>query len=197
MTTDDPNAIRSNIEATRGELGRDVDALADKVSPSKAVHRQTDKMKGAVRRMSDKVMGTASDVGDSVSETASDITDDVSELPHRAAKKAEGNPLAVGLIAFGVGWLASSLIPASSQEKEMGSAIKESAQPLVKEAKDAAKNVAEDLKEPASEAVDNVKQSAEEAAQEVKSEASSAASDVKDDATEAKHAVQDPSQSQG
>lgn len=110
--------------------------------------------------------------------------------------KAEGNPLAVGLIAFGVGWLAASLIPASSAEKEAGAAIKETAQPLVHEVTDAAKDMAQNLKEPAQDAVENVKQSAQDAAEEVKSEASSAASDMKAEANDAKHSVQDASQNQ-
>ena len=33
--SDSPDEIRANIERTRSELGSDVDALADKVNPSK------------------------------------------------------------------------------------------------------------------------------------------------------------------
>ncbi|TFD05905.1 DUF3618 domain-containing protein [Cryobacterium sp. TMT1-2-2] len=42
-----PDQIRSDIERTRRELGGDVDALADKVTPSKIIQRQTDKVKSA------------------------------------------------------------------------------------------------------------------------------------------------------
>ncbi len=38
--SDSPEAIRADIERTRAELGLDVDALADKVNPSKVVDRQ-------------------------------------------------------------------------------------------------------------------------------------------------------------
>ena len=44
-----PDAIRADIEQTRRELGTDVDALADKVSPSKIIDRQTDKVEGGLR----------------------------------------------------------------------------------------------------------------------------------------------------
>jgi len=44
--SDDPEVIRANIEATRQNLSSDVDALADKVTPSKIVDRQADKVKG-------------------------------------------------------------------------------------------------------------------------------------------------------
>jgi len=54
--SDSPDAIRADIEQTRRELGSDVDALADKVSPSKIVDRQADKVKnmfGSVRERVD------------------------------------------------------------------------------------------------------------------------------------------------
>ena len=42
--SDDPDVIRADIEATRSQLSGDVDALADKVTPSKIVHRETRKV---------------------------------------------------------------------------------------------------------------------------------------------------------
>ena len=58
----DPEVIREEIERTRQELGDDVDALADKVNPTKIAQRQTDKVKGALGNVKDRVMGTAGDV---------------------------------------------------------------------------------------------------------------------------------------
>ena len=46
--SENPDAIRADIEATRERLGTNVDAVADKVTPSNIVHRQTDKVKEAV-----------------------------------------------------------------------------------------------------------------------------------------------------
>src|SRR5687768_333929 len=100
-----PDAIRADIEQTRNELGADVDALADKVTPSKIVDRQVDKVKGGFRSVRERVMGAADDAGSGVG----DVKDKV-------ISKAEGNPLAVGLIAFGAGLLVASLIPASAKE---------------------------------------------------------------------------------
>jgi gas vesicle protein len=61
--SDNPDAIRSDIEATRARLGTNVDAVADKVTPSNIVHRQTDKVtesvKGAVSGVKEKIMGAA------------------------------------------------------------------------------------------------------------------------------------------
>ena len=37
--SDDPEVIRRDIEATRADLSRDVDALTEKVSPARVVER--------------------------------------------------------------------------------------------------------------------------------------------------------------
>jgi gas vesicle protein len=57
--SENPDAIRADIEATRARLGTNVDAVADKVTPSNIVHRQTDKLKDAVTGVKEKVMGAA------------------------------------------------------------------------------------------------------------------------------------------
>ena len=59
-----PDEIRADIERTRAELGQDVDALADKVTPSKIAERQTRKVRRALTSVKDRVMGVASDIGD-------------------------------------------------------------------------------------------------------------------------------------
>jgi gas vesicle protein len=66
--SDNPDAIRSDIEATRARLGTNVDAVADKVTPSNIVHRQTDKVKDAVSGVKENIMGAA----DSATSTVQD-----------------------------------------------------------------------------------------------------------------------------
>ncbi|RJT91196.1 DUF3618 domain-containing protein [Cryobacterium melibiosiphilum] len=167
----DPDQIRREIERTRRELGSDVDALADKVTPSKIMQRQTGKIRNALGSVSDRVMGSASQASDAVG-----------ELPHTAAAQAKGNPMAVGLIAFGVGWLAASLVPATASEQRMAAQIKDAAAPLVDEAVGAAKSVGESLKEPAQNAATAVKDAATEAVDTVKGEAVDAKDAVTDQA---------------
>ena len=58
-----PDAIRADIEATRARLGTNVDAVADKVTPSNIVQRQTDKVKDAVFGAKEKGMGAADHAG--------------------------------------------------------------------------------------------------------------------------------------
>jgi len=188
--SNEADQIRAEIERTRSELGSDVDALADKVTPSKIVHRQGDKLKGALGSVKDQVMGVAGDVRDTVSDATSSAGAGVAHAPDKAIAKAKGNPLAVGLIAFGVGALVASLIPASEKEKEIATSVKDKAEPVIAQATEAAKDVAEHLKEPAQQAAASVKDAATEAVDTVKSEASAAAEDVTDSAKHAKDDVQ-------
>src|SRR5688500_12855407 len=168
VRSDDPDEIRNDIERTRRELGQDVDALADKVNPAKAMERQTDKVRRAATRMKDRVMGTASDVVDSTQ-------DAVADAPRKVASATQGNPIAVGLIAFGVGLLAASLIPASRAEQQAAEKVKDAAAPLVDEAKDVAMESADHLREPAKEAAEAVKDRAKEGVETVKDEGQDAA----------------------
>lgn len=180
--SDSPDQIRADIERTREELGMDVDALADKVTPSKIAQRQADKALGAFSAVRERVMGVADDAASS----ASDLAHQAGHAAGHAKSKAEGSPLAVGLIAFGAGLLISSLIPASRKEKVMAEQVKDAAQPLVDEMTDVAKEVAEDLKEPAQAAVAAVQGRASEAVDAVKNEAADATDTVKGQAQQAK-----------
>jgi hypothetical protein len=182
--SENPDQIRADIERTRNELSIDVDAVADKVTPAKVAQRQTDKVRGALSNVKDSVLGSASDaranVGDAVSGTAGG-----------AKAKAKGNPVGLGLVAFGAGLLIASLIPASDKEKELASTVKDKAQPLVEKATDAAKDVASELKEPAQQAAQSVASTATDSAETVKSEAQSTAQDVQGSAQDAKQAIQE------
>ncbi|GAA3289963.1 DUF3618 domain-containing protein [Arthrobacter citreus] len=194
--SENPDAIRADIEETRRRLGSNVDAVADKVTPSHIVQRQTDKLKDAVSGVKDKVMGAADSMTDKVQSGTGSASDGVSragsavgEAPQKLTAKAQGNPIAAGLIAFGAGLLAASLIPASEKECVAADNIKTAAEPLTTQVTDTAKEMAQGLKEPAQEAMENVKATATEAAQNVKQEGQGAAGDVKSKATDAQDNV--------
>ncbi|PWC03245.1 DUF3618 domain-containing protein [Agromyces badenianii] len=182
-----PDEIRDDIERTRAEFGQDVDALADKVSPSKMAERQTRRMRNAVTSLKDRVMGAASSATDSAQDMIGGAGDAVADSPHKLASTTRGNPIAVGLIAFGVGWLAASLVPASKVERDAAEHAKDAAAPLVGQVKDIAAETADHLREPAKDAADAVKDRAAEAVDTVREEGESAAADVKN---EAKHTAQ-------
>ncbi|MDR6988700.1 gas vesicle protein [Paenarthrobacter nitroguajacolicus] len=191
--TQNPDALRADIEETRRRLSTNVDAVADKVTPSHIVNRRVDKIKTAVFGARDDVSNAAGNAahrtGDTVSGIAGNVSDAVSDLgdaPQVITRKAQGSPIAAGLIAFGAGLLVSSLFPASEKEREAAQAVKDAAQPLTDELSHAAQEVAEHLREPAQDALQNVKDSATDAAATVKEEGQAAAADVQDRAGTAK-----------
>lgn len=189
--SESPEAIRADIERTRIDLSQDVDALADKVNPSKIADRQTAKIKGAFTSVRDRVMGTADDARSTVSAAASDVATTASDVAHTSKAKAEGSPLAVGLIAFGAGLLVAALIPASGREQGLAAAVKDKAQPVVDEVVDAVKHTASELQQPAQDAVAAVGDRAREASETIKTEAADAASSVQDRASQAQGTVRE------
>jgi hypothetical protein len=56
------------------------------------------------------------------------------QAPRRAKRKTQGNPLAAGVIAFGLGMLVSSLIPSSEKEREAVSQLQENLEPVKEKA---------------------------------------------------------------
>jgi gas vesicle protein len=197
MTNNDPDAIRADIERTRGDLSRDVNALGEAVSPGNVARRQVDKVgdavSGAAISMKERVMGTADDVGGAAGDMSSAVGDRASDATHLARRKTRGNPLAAGLIALGAGWLLGSLLPASEKEREAATAVKEKAQPVMDEAQSVAKQAAQNLKEPARESMESVKATASDAVETVKDEGRSAAENVKDSAKDAGRTVREQS----
>ncbi|MFG3715268.1 DUF3618 domain-containing protein [Micromonospora sp. NPDC047730] len=214
MSTD-PDQIRREIEATRSNLSSDVDALAYKVSPARIVDDRKQRARNALQNVRDKVMGTASDLGHSTKHSAHSVGDRASSAasavsdrahsaastvgdaahraPHAIRRKSEGNPLAAGLIAFGVGWLASSLIPATRREQQVATQVKEKAGEhagVVKEKLgEVAGELKEELREPAQHATESVRSTAQEAVHAVKDDTRSAAQDVKDQAQQSREQV--------
>ena len=177
--TNNPDEIRRDIEDTRSRLSSDVNALTETVSPSNVARRQVDKVAGVATSLKDRVMGTADDLRSTGAEAASSVGQAPGAAADKARSKAQGNPLAAGLIALGAGWLVGSMMPASEKEKRAASSLKEHAQPLVEEAKSVAQETAEGLREPAKQAAESVKETATEAKENVTQEGRSTAEDIK------------------
>ncbi len=189
-TSDDPEVIRADIERTRSELSRDVNALGESVTPGHVARRGADKVKDRAVGLKDQIMGSASDAGHATSDGASSMASSVGDTAHGAAstvkRQARGNPLAAGLVALGAGWLLGSLLPASNKEAQVAEAVKDRAAPVLDEAQSTVKQMAQEsvehLKEPAQDAVQTVKDRAQDSVQTVKEEGSSAAQDVTESA---------------
>ena len=125
---------------------------------------------GTLGDRADAVKGKASGALGSAQDRAAGALDTVSDAPAQVQRKARGNPLAAGLIAFGIGYLISSAIPSSEKEQQAASRLQEKAAPLKEKVSEAAGDLADRLREPAQEAAASVKSAATDAVANVKDE---------------------------
>jgi hypothetical protein len=216
MSTD-PDQIRGEIDQTQQELRADVDALTEKISPPRIAQRRVQRTRMAFTNMKGKIMGSTSDayqtagsassgVGETVSAkasaardtaaaTASAAVDTARSAPDMVRRRTEGNPLAVGLIAFGAGWLLSSLLPASTPDQQVATQVKdfatEQGRPVASQLGEAGQQAAGQLRESAQQRAESVRQTAADAASTVAGEAQAAASDVTGQAQQAAGQVSD------
>jgi hypothetical protein len=192
-----PEQIQRDIERTRASLSADVNRLNEKVSPSRVVGRRVDRIKGTATSVKDRVMGSPEDgtglraAGDSVSSgassakgaissAASSVGDAASAAPQTVRRQTQGNPLAAGVIAFGIGWLLSSLPPATQREQDVAELAEDKAKELAEPLKEMTQEVAGNLQEPLQHSVEQVKSTATDAAAQTAEQAKSAAADVKE-----------------
>jgi len=177
-----PDHLRTQADVTRENLSRNVDALADKVSPSAIVGRSKASVRTRFARVRDAVMGTAEQATSTtrevtrsamqgVAETGSSMTDAVQQAPHQLERTAQGSPLAAGLVAFGAGVIVSALFPASQPEQQTATRLKESTAPALSEIGDRARAAAMDAK-------DELQPAAKDAAARIKETASGAADET-------------------
>jgi cell division septum initiation protein DivIVA len=206
--TSDPDQIRGDIEQTQQNLSANIDALAEKVSPSRIVERRVEQTRSAMTSVKDRIMGSAAETTSTVSGTASSAAasakdtlaakassaaDMASSAPEQARQRTRGNPLAAGLVAFGAGWLLSSLLPATEPEQQAAAQVKdlamEKGRPVAQDLGQAGQEAAQSLRESAQQRVQSVKETATDAASTVAGEAQSQASDVTSHAQEARNRI--------
>ena len=193
-----PEELKHEVDDTRARLAHNVDRLADKAAPRKVARRKAGHAQHRLTVLKERVMGsadqttgappqqkaqdlarsarsTAAEAGDSVRRTADQVGQSVHEAPEQVARRTQGNPLAAGIIAFGAGMLAATLLPVSDAEERAGSQLREHSDELLGPARQTAQEAAQDLKEgmrrPATEALESVKSTAREAAEATKQQA--------------------------
>jgi gas vesicle protein len=144
----------------------------------------------AASRAAGAAQDTAATAAGAVRDAAATAAERLQQTPQVIRQQARGNPLAAGLIAFGAGWLVSSLLPASRREQDLADQAKQQAQQVAQEkvapvASQVTGEVRENLREPAQQAVESVKSTAQDAGQTVVEEGKSAAQDVQGRAQDA------------
>lgn len=203
---DSPEEIRRDIERTRAELSQNVTALGDSSRPSNLAREQVDKVKEGVAGLKEKVFGDPYDPWDegavgSAGRQVADARDRAGDLaadaPRQLKARTRGNPLAAGLIAFGVGALVGGLLPASRVEQEAAARVKDAAEPVVEQVKEMAQEASENLKPTAQDAAESVRTTAQDAGQTVRDEASRARDDVSSQASSSARTVRDEAREGG
>jgi uncharacterized protein YjbJ (UPF0337 family) len=193
--------LRHDIERTREDLGETLDAIGDRVSPGRIVQRRTERVRNALTSVKTSVMGAgesaqsgAQGAVHSAQEQAASavgtVADTARQAPQQVLRQTQGNPLAAGLVAFGVGLVVASLIPPTKPEQQAAAAVQDTIEPLKEraveaagqvkdEVTDAARTAAGQVKETAGQAADEVRHQAQESAEQVKGDAQAAAEDVR------------------
>ena len=185
-----PDQIRQDIERTRSELTHDTDRLLDRANPRNVVDRRTRRVRDKTRRMKDRVMGSVPSSGEateSVRQTADQAADMAKSVPEQAVRQTQGNPIAAGLIAFGAGLLAASVISESRAEQRAAQRVAERGGPAVESVRrsvaESASHVKEQARESAQAAGEHLKDSASDAArttgEHARHEAKSAADEMR------------------
>lgn len=157
--------------------------------------RAKDTVMGATGSVKETVVGRAADAQSTAGGALESTGEAFSSAPSTAHQRAQGNPMAVGLIALGAGWLAGSLLPASKVERQAVDTLKVKAGVLTQEVSGIAKETAQNLQEPAKEALDQVRSTGMDAVETVKEETRSTGSDVAGTAKEGVQNVRQSSQS--
>jgi hypothetical protein len=170
--------MRHEIESTRATLTRDIDRLAAKTSPRQVARRRWTAVKEKV--MGSTVQDKASHAADVASDKAQDAADAVRSAPQAVIGQTRGNPLAAGVIAFGVGLLAATLIPVTDAERRAGQELKEHSDQLTDRVKDVAGEMKDDLGDTVQQAAGRVKETARDAAHSTGEQVRASAQDAKD-----------------
>ena len=93
MSTD-PDQIRSEIDQTQREMSADVDALTEKLSPSRIVERRVRRTRTAMTNMKDRIMGSTSDAYQTaVTMSAAHPGAITSASPHQAAMETNNSTM--------------------------------------------------------------------------------------------------------
>lgn len=191
-----PQEIQRDIERTRASLSAGVDRLSEKVSPAKVVGRRVEQVKGTAVSVKDRVMGSAgedtglrgvgesmgsgmSSAQDTIGSAASAVHDTSTAAPQTIRRQTQGNPLAAGLVAFGVGWLLSSLAPATEREQDIAKLAADKASELTEPLKDTAQQIAANIQEPLQHSAEHIKAAATDAATQTAEQATATAADIK------------------
>ncbi len=180
-----PRIVERQVQRTRTTMTNLKDRImgsAGEHAPAMGTGAMSAGLSSSASSARDAVMENASSAREAVLEKASSAADAASAVPDAARQRARGNPLAAGLVAFGAGWLLSSLLPATGPEQQAASQVKdlavEKGRPVAEQLSQAGQRAGQELRESARQRAEVVKETAAGAASAVTDEAQSRASDM-------------------
>jgi ElaB/YqjD/DUF883 family membrane-anchored ribosome-binding protein len=132
--------LRVEVERTQADLHRNVRELNERTNPSRVMARKKESLQSSLSSARERIMGVPASVAQSGEGAASTVR-----------QTTQGNPLAAGAVALGVGWIIGGLIPVSDAEKRKAGEV-------VAQAKEQVKPMAEQAVEQAQPALDKVNQ---------------------------------------
>jgi hypothetical protein len=145
-------------------------------TPTHAAHRVGRQAGHAVGTVRDAAAGTVGTVRDTAVGTADTVrygaqqtAQMAQKAPEQAMRSTQGNPMAAGMIAFGAGLLAATLIPRTEAEERAAGQLMEQAEGVIEPVKEAvresAQNFGQEVKDVSGQAAQQVRETAAEAAQ--------------------------------
>ncbi|MGK5444542.1 DUF3618 domain-containing protein [Micromonospora sp. URMC 105] len=184
------NRARGGVNRARGRWSRMVDTVMGNARHARdATAAQTDNMTHRLSDTAHQAANVTHRLSDTAQQGAATAGERARTLTHNSRERAEGNPLAAGLIAFGVGALASSLLRPSRRERELAERAKhelmEHSGQLKQQAGGLLHEVQDNLREPVQQASEQVRSTAARGAATVRDTGVEEAQHIRDDAREA------------
>ncbi len=180
--------LEADIVHTRGDMSSALDLIGDQMSPKQVVKGGSHRLRQWIQSARDGIMGTASNVEELVRQGEDGLGKGAGQHGSEAiAGENQGNPLAAGIIAFGVGLLTGSLLRPTKVEQHGLSAIADKAEPAIDVAMQAASElghgVHKSTEQAASELGDVLKDAGQAIADKTQTATSEAAETIKPTAT--------------
>ena len=150
--------LEADIVHTREDMSTALDLVGDQMSPKQVVKGSTRRLTKWFESARDGIMGTVSDVEGHVAGQGRQVSGAL-------ASQNEGNPLAAGIIAFGVGLLVGSVLRPTKIEQQGLSAIADKADPAIGEAMQAAAELGHGVQKSTVEAASQVGEALKDAGQ--------------------------------
>lgn len=193
-TADDPDRIRDEIRMTRGRMDDTLSSLEYRVAPSQVAARSRARLQSRWTGIRESVMGS-SPASRGPGDMASDVGDSARQAPQAVMDKTRGNPMAAGMVAFGLGAIIAGALPGSEREEHLA---EEAADHLdLQHVRDEVEQVVDDVREPvearAKEGMEEVKQTAQSETSDLQDEARTSQERVTGEARDASREVRDQS----